>query len=70
MDLYLKLMLCILLRQIQHPNILCFLGTVVTDNSITIISNLVKGLDLHALIFDQENSRVRLYIHIYGLLCV
>ena len=27
-------------------------------------------VDLHALIFDQENSRVRLYIHIYGLLCV
>ena len=46
-------------RHIQHPNILCFLGTVVT---VFILTNYVQGKNLHDVVFDSENPRVCYYI--------
>lgn len=50
-------MLCILIhRKIQHPNIVSVLGSVVKDRRIAIISNLVRGCNLHDLLFGSETK--------------
>lgn len=45
-------------RQIHHPNILTFLGVIIKETAVTILCNLVKGHDLHALIFDPNHQEV------------
>ena len=45
-----------LCRMVQHPNILCMLGSVVKDKKIAIISNLVRGFNLHELIFCSSTK--------------
>jgi serine/threonine protein kinase len=44
--------------RIQHPNILCFLGTVRTETSVTILTNYVDGKNLHDMIFNSSSSRM------------
>ena len=45
-------------RKIHHPNILTYLDVKIKETSVTILSNLVKGHDLHALIFDPNHHEV------------
>ena len=44
----------ILYRSVQHPNILCLMGVLITDFEVMLITNLVSGKDLHSLIFDPD----------------
>ena len=45
-------------RTMQHPNILTVLGAVVSQTSLTVLTNLVRGCNLHTLIFDPGYVRV------------
>lgn len=45
-------------RRMQHPNILQFLGVIFKETSITMLSNLVKGNNLHSLLFDPTQPAV------------
>ena len=46
------------LRAIQHPNILCLLGTIRDKSSLMIVTNYVDGTDLQSIIFNEANERV------------
>lgn len=41
---------------VQHPNILCILGSLLIDQKIAIISNLVRGSNLQHIIFSQSTK--------------
>ena len=45
-------------RAIQHPNILCLLGTIQDASSLMIVMNYVEGTDLQSIIFDEANERI------------
>ena len=47
-----------LCRRVQHPNILCLMGTIVQGGSLMVITNLVRGKDLHALLFSSDAKQV------------
>ena len=41
------------MQALSHPNILNFLGDISTVSSVTMITNFVRGSDLHNLIFND-----------------
>ena len=43
-------------RTLNHPNVLAFLGIVSDGSSMTLITNLVIGGNLHMLIFDTAKK--------------
>ena len=45
-------------RHVQHPNVLCLLGTIQSETSITVVTNFVDGMVLHTRIFDISVERV------------
>lgn len=55
-------------RTVQHPNILCILGSVMKENKIAIISNLVRGSNLEELIF-KSSTKVAIIIIIVHTTC-
>ena len=61
-----------LCRMVQHPNILCMLGSVVTDTKIAIISTLVRGSNLHKLIFCSSTKVNFWFLHaaVTGKYCI
>ena len=56
----------LILRMIQHPNMLTFMGSISEPRALIVITNLVHGPDLHRLIFDEQYERVS-YIHVVAL---
>ena len=54
----------------RRIHILQFLGVVFNETSLTILSNLVDGKNLHTLIFDPKSPTVRyLLLQIMKLVC-
>lgn len=49
---------CIVYRKMQHPNILCLLGTVESEGAVMVITNYVNGNNLSTLLFDTSHDRV------------
>ena len=45
-------------RRIHHPNMLQLLGVLKDASSVTIITTLIDGPNLHDLIFDETHKRV------------
>ena len=48
-------------RAFNHPNVLALLGVLIDTESVTLITNLVNGKDLHHII---KSSKVSLF-HFY-----
>ena len=43
-------------RTLNHPNLLALLGVIFEPDSVTLVTNLVKGKDLHRMIFGSDNA--------------
>ena len=43
-------------RMVQHPNILCVLGSVLTKQKLVIFSNYVQGSNLHNLLLCHSTK--------------
>ena len=43
-------------RSLHHPHILSVLGAVSRPFTIVLITNLVQGKNLHALVFNSESA--------------
>ena len=43
-------------RTLNHPNLLALLGVIFAPDSVTLITNLVRGKDLHHMIFGRDEA--------------
>ena len=43
-------------RSFNHPNVLALLGVLFDTETVTLITNLVDGKDLHRIIFDESKN--------------
>ena len=59
--------MCCPCRAIQHPNILCVLGSVMMERKIAIITNMVRGSNLHELIFNSSTKVFGKYTNVYTM---
>ena len=61
-------MLIFVFRAIQHPNILCLLGTMRDESSLMIVTNYVEGMDLQTILFNEDVERVyKISVYVFHL---
>lgn len=55
---YLMIIIIIICRKIQHPNIIHMHGCAVTDREIVIVMDCVNGANLHSMLFSKTKRKV------------